>query len=222
MTLPDPSGNLSDEELVVLTLKDKDNYECLVKRYEKKLARYVAHLSGLGREDAEDVLQEAFVKAYINLNDFDPRLKFSSWIYRITHNETVTHLRKKSVRPKTIDFQADFEIFETIQDDLDLLEQIDRKFLRENLNRLIAGLDKKYREPIILKFLEEKNYQEISDILKIPMGSVATLISRGKKQLREGILAKKKNERPDFFAWLSRKNKSKTTDKQIKEPTCRK
>jgi len=202
MTLIPSIGDLSDEDLAALALKEKDSYGLLVERYEKKLARYIARLSGIGYEDVQDVLQEAFIKAYINLNDFDPRLKFSSWIYRIAHNETVTYLRKKNSRPKTVDFQASFEILETIQDDLDLVEQIDRKFLRENLDKMIGSLDRKYREPIVLKYLEEKNYQEISDILKIPMGSVATLISRGKKRLREGIMAKKKAGKPDFFKWF--------------------
>lgn len=177
----------SDEELVVLTLAEKENYRCLVERYEKKLMRYIIRLSGMKTEDAEDVLQEVFIKAYQNLNDFDPGLKFSSWIYRISHNVTVSHLRKARSRPKTVEFGPDFDIFSTIGSDLDIELEMDRKMLGERIAAALKKIDGKYRDVLVLKFMEDKDYREISDILKKPMGSVATLISRAKKQLKNEL-----------------------------------
>ncbi|MDD5489902.1 MAG: sigma-70 family RNA polymerase sigma factor, partial [Candidatus Moranbacteria bacterium] len=77
----------TDEEMVALTLKNQDYFACLVERYEPKLMRYIRRISAATQEDAEDLLQDVFVKVYRNLNDFDQKLKFSSWIYRIAHNQ---------------------------------------------------------------------------------------------------------------------------------------
>src|SRR5665647_2704997 len=80
---------MTDEEIVRRTLLDKEAFALLIERYEAKLMRYCERL-GVGlREDREDILQNAFVKAYKNLNSFDPTLAFSSWMYRIVHNETM-------------------------------------------------------------------------------------------------------------------------------------
>ena len=84
----------SDAELVLLALKNQQFFEHLVHRYEKKLARYVRRFSGLDNESTEDVLQEVFIKIYVNLNDYDASYTFSSWAYRIAHNETINFLRK--------------------------------------------------------------------------------------------------------------------------------
>ena len=88
----------NDEELVALALKNQDFFACLVERYEPKLMRYVRRISAATQEDAEDLLQEIFVKVYRNLNDFDPDLKFSSWIYRIAHNQVISYWRKTARR----------------------------------------------------------------------------------------------------------------------------
>ena len=182
-----PLAKLSDEELVILTLEEKDHYRWLVERYEKKLQRYIARLSGVGREDAEDILQDVFVKAYRNLNDFDSTLKFSSWIYRIAHNETVSHLRRSDSRPKIVDFKADYDFLDTVGKDFDIEGNIDKKILAERVATVLQVIDGKYREVIILKFMEDKDYREIGDILRKPLGSVATLVSRAKQRLKKEL-----------------------------------
>ena len=97
--------NKTDEQIVVLTLKNQDYYLCLMKRYEAKLLNYILKISNINREDAEDILQEVFVKAYQNLNDFDLNFKFSNWIYSIAHNATISVFRKKKVRPQTVSWE---------------------------------------------------------------------------------------------------------------------
>lgn len=172
----------TDEELVALTLENQDFFSCLLERYEPKLMRYVMRISAATREDAEDLLQDIFVKVYRNLNDFDTSLKFSSWIYRIAHNQVVSNWRKTKSRPQVLKFEADEDFLKFIANDEDLARDTERKFSGEEVRKTIENLDDKYREVIVLKFLEGKDYQEISDILRKPLGTVATLINRAKKQ----------------------------------------
>jgi len=183
--------NKKDEELVILTFKNRDFYYCLVKRYEGRLMRYIRRISSFSSEDAEDILQDILIKTYKNLNGFDRKLKFSSWIYRIAHNEVISHYRKSKARPQIIDAKMSEELLKIIKSDEDIIRDIDNQILREILNKVINKMDKKYKEVLVLKFLEEKDYREISDIIKKPMGTVATLISRAKKKLKEELLLSK-------------------------------
>jgi RNA polymerase sigma-70 factor (ECF subfamily) len=177
----------TDEELVALTIENQDFFSCLVDRFSEKLTRYIMRISASTREDAEDLLQEIFVKAYRNLNDFDQSLKFSSWIYRIAHNQVISQWRKTKSRPQVIKFEADEDFLKFIASDVDLSGDTERKFAAEEVRELLKELDDKYREVLVLKFLEGKDYKEISDILQKPLGTVATLINRAKKQLKKII-----------------------------------
>jgi len=180
----------TDEELVELTLKNQDYLLCLIKRYENKLRNYIMRISNLSEEDAEDVLQEAFIKMYINLNDFDKDLKFSSWAYRIVHNQVVSNYRRIKTRPKGIALDVDGNVLENLVSDFDTEKEVDAKILRSDVRRVLECLDLKYKEVLVLKFLEWKDYKEISDILKKPMGTIATLINRAKKQFRKKLKEK--------------------------------
>ena len=193
-----PPLDKTDEELVRFTLKDRENYRHLMQKYEDKLTRYIIRLTGVSSEDAEDILQGVFIKAYRNLNSFNPNLKFSSWIYRIAHNEAVTYLRRADTRPKTINPEASSILVGLIKSNLDIEEAIDKKKMEEKLKETIQKLDQKYRDVLILKYIEGKDYREISDILRKPQGTVATLLKRAKEQLREEIL-KQKTLRKLFF-----------------------
>lgn len=178
----------TDEELVMLTLKDENFYALLVERYEEKLARYVLRISGGSKEDVEDTLQDVFISAYKNLNDFDTDLKFSSWIYRIAHNKVISHFRKITARPKTVTYEGDGQLLNILASDLDIARDLERKYTAQEVKATIDKLDERYKEVLVLKFLEEKDYKEISDILEKPMGTVATLINRAKKQFKEKTL----------------------------------
>jgi len=135
-------------------------------------------------DDQLDVLQEIFIKAYRNLNSFDRSLSFSSWIYRIAHNEAISFYRKKNVRPEGHLVGDGEEILGFLSSNQEGEEVIfDTAINADEINRALLLLDLKYREPIILRFFEHKEYDEISDILQIPIGSVGTLLHRGKKQL---------------------------------------
>ena len=194
--MPDENERLedkTDEELVALTLENPDNYRVLVERYEVKLLRYIMRISSSTMEDAEDILQDVFVSAYRNLNGFDPDLKFSSWIYRITHNKVISHYRKTTARPKTVTYEGDNDLLNILKGDSDLAEDLERQYTAKEVMDTLSEMDERYREVLVLKFIEDKNYREISDILEKPMGTVATLISRAKKQFKEKAEEKNKH-----------------------------
>jgi len=183
--LADDFKEKTDEELVAMTLENPDAYAFLVERYEEKLLRYVMRISTGAREDAEDVLQDVFLSAYKNLNDFDQELKFSSWIYRIAHNKVISHFRKVTARPKTMTYEGDSQLLNILASEEDIALDLEKKYTVEEVRDMLETLDERYKEVLVLKFLEEKDYKEISDILEKPMGTVATLINRAKKQFKE-------------------------------------
>ena len=192
MLLEPKSDNLdakTDEELVALIFGNQELYLHLMRRYEAKILRYIMRISGLNHDDAEDVLQEVFIKAYKNLHDFDPGLKFSSWLYRIAHNETVSHFRKTKSRPQIVRSQAEDGdgLLEKIAVDPDFQRLFDGEIVKRDVRQALDGLDEKYRTALILRYMEERDYGEISDILEKPMGTVATLINRAKERLRNEI-----------------------------------
>ena len=174
----------SDAEVVKMTLRDPNQYGLLVERYETKLKRYILRLGVRVHDDQLDVLQEIFIKAYRNLNSFDTSLSFSSWIYRIAHNEAISFYRKKKVRPEGHLVADSDEVLSFISSSIKGPDvQFDQNLNAQQVNEALKMLDVKYRQPLILRFFEHKEYDEISDILQIPIGSVGTLIHRGKKQL---------------------------------------
>lgn len=176
--------NLTDEALVAVVLKTPNAFGEIIERYEAKLARYIDRLGVRVLDDKLDVLQEIFIKAYRNLNSFDGSFKFSSWIYRIAHNEAVSWYRKRSVRPEGHLVADGEDVMFLIKDGTEGSEvAFDKDLNATELLRALDEIDQKYKEALILRFFEHKEYEEISDILRVPIGTVGTLISRGKKQL---------------------------------------
>ena len=176
---------LNDEELVEKSLQDVEYFACLFERYEKKLVRYILRISSFSLEEADDVLQEAFLKIWKNLNKFDGSLKFSSWAYRIVHNTTVSEWKKSKSYGKDQQIKIDDELFGNLPSGIDLAREFQRKDSDKEIRKILNALPEKYSAVLVLKFLEEKNYREISDILKKPPGTIATLIHRAKKEFRE-------------------------------------
>lgn len=183
--IENPTKQKTDEKLVFLALDDPVVFGVLMERYESKMLLYIKRISSVSNEEAEDILQESFLKAYQNLHNFDQKLSFSSWLYRIVHNETISYWRKKKIRPQGNAVHVDDEFFERIVDSQDFVREIDGEYLKDAIQEVLVEMDEKYREILILKYIEEKSYEEISDILKKPTGTVATHINRAKKQFRE-------------------------------------
>jgi len=173
----------TDEEIAKKALTNKEAFGALMSRYQAPLERYIRRLGVPRKEDAEDILQNTFLKAYRNLNGFNTTLKFSSWIYRITHNETVSFIRTKHTRPEAFTNPED-DLLERIPAAIAIERGADQVLDRARIAHALAALDQKYRDVIVLRFFEERDYAEISDVLQIPKGTVATLLNRAKKRLK--------------------------------------
>ena len=164
---------MTDEEIVgIVTKKDKELYIEIVKRFEEKLLRYAGYLISDSHLIA-DIVQESFIKAYINLNGFDRKKKFSSWIYRIVHNETMNAVKKQNKHTPIYD-NVDFD------SGVDLEKEIIIKEMKDKIHKCLTQMPVIYKEPLSLFYLEEKSYEEISDILRIPIGTVGTRVNRAK------------------------------------------
>ncbi len=190
MTHKDPSL-ISDNQLVKKALEDVENYSFLVERYETKLKFYILRISNFSYEETQEILQEVFIKVWKNLREFDDSLKFSSWIYRIAHNETISEYRKKETRGQDKQVFLEEDLFHNIPSGLDIPQETDRSINVKIVHQVLALLPKNYREILILRFFEDKNYDEISDILKKPSGTVATLLHRAKQAFYEQVQRQK-------------------------------
>lgn len=181
-------SDATDQEIVRQALSDKEAFAFLIERYETKLLRYLERL-GLGvREDREDVLQNVFIKSYRNLNSFDQMLEFSSWIYRIAHNEAMSFFRAKRARPQVILGEDGEALLTELRDErADAVSLSEGRLNSENLARALAQIEPRYRDALVLRFFEDRSYAEMSDILEVPIGTVSTLLYRAKRALR-GVL----------------------------------
>jgi len=179
----------TDEYLAVNALQDMECFEALIERYEKKLLYYVLRISHFSAEEAEEILQEVFIKVWKNLNDFDDTLKFSTWIYRIVHNQTISSWRKAKSRGDTERAQLEPGLFDQIADEFDFITGLEAKFTAQKVKEVLEQLPEKYKAVLILRFIEDKSYEEISDILQKPPGTVATLLNRAKQKFKSLYLA---------------------------------
>jgi len=183
--------NLTDEELVHLSLENKEYFYYLIKRYEKKLQRYINRISDITISESEDILQDIFIKTYFNLNGFNQKLKFSSWIYRIAHNQIINYYHKnKSRLQKPHVYLSNIDISNlshSIKNENHPYQDFVTREKVEKIRELLEKLPRKYREVLILRYLEGKKYTEISDILRKSPGTVATLINRAKSKFKKLI-----------------------------------
>lgn len=177
-----------DSALAKMIRRNPRVYKELMKRYHDKIFSYLYRLTG-NKEEAEDLLQNVFVKVYKNINRFDTRRKFSSWIYRIAHNEAVNFLKKRG-RKKFVSL----EDIETTRDKLETASPakspVDAWINKELKNEMQSALDKlpsKYKEVLILRYFLDKSYEEMSEILGKPINTVGTLLNRAKRKLLQII-----------------------------------
>jgi RNA polymerase sigma-70 factor, ECF subfamily len=163
----------TDEQLVEkVRSKDQELYSHIVDRYQAKLMRYANYLV-FDEHKATDVVQETFLKAFINLKGFNTRKKFSSWIYRIAHNEAMNSV-KKYHRESPLNPDFDLPSSEDIE------EEFTKKEIINKTRDCLTQMPIMYSEPLALYYLEDKTYDEISDILRLPIGTVGTRINRAK------------------------------------------
>ena len=172
----------TDEQIAILVQDgDKEAFGEVIDRFEKPLCAFIYRMLG-DKENCADALQETFLKAYKNINSFDPKRRFSSWIYRIAHNEAITHYRKNAKHvalDDVIEIASDNNHADSIQKKLDSESQ---KLL---LDKALLTIPLNYREVIVFRFYEEKSYEEISEIMHLPVNTVGTYLNRGKIEIKK-------------------------------------
>ena len=173
-------SRLTDEELVEeVRSADQELYRYVVARYQEKLLRYATYLTG-DSDSAKDAVQTAFIKAFQNLRSFDIKKKFSSWLYRIVHNEAMNAIKKHHQA-----IGLDTDQWHLLPSHHDIEAEYSRKELQTYIRKTLNKLPVEYKAPITLFFLENRSYEEISDILRLPVGTVGTRINRGKARIKQ-------------------------------------
>ncbi|KQU19386.1 RNA polymerase subunit sigma [Bacillus sp. Leaf13] len=169
---------------------DHNAFGEIVELYKDKVFQICFRMLG-NRQEAEDLAQEAFVRAFVNIRSFNVQMKFSTWLYRIATNLCIDRLRKK--KP---DYYLDAEVsgteglnmYSQIASDMAKPEdEVESLELQETIQVEIMKLPEKYRSVIVLKYIEELSLKEISEILDLPVGTVKTRIHRGREALRKQL-----------------------------------
>ncbi len=175
---------LSDEEVAKRVQGGEiEIFGVLVERYEQKLKRYGRKYLAR-QEDVQDIVQDIFLSTYQNIKGFNTNQRFSPWIYRIAHNAFVNALRKNERSYVLTNFDTIISGLAYNDPSESEREQIEiRKLIDEGL----ANLPPKYREVLVLHYLEELGYKDIADILQIPLGTVGVRLKRAKEQLKANL-----------------------------------
>jgi len=167
----------SDEWLVQRTLDEPHAFEELVHRYQTRLYNLAYRLTG-DREEAEDLTQEAFVRAYSALHTFRKGERFSPWVYRILVNLCISFLRRK--KPQVpMDDDAPF-----VDRSLTPEQALDKKEIQDTVQKAIMSLPEQYRAVILLRHQQDLSYAEIAQALGIPIGTVKTHLFRAREMLQ--------------------------------------
>lgn len=182
--------SLADERLVELALDgDQEAYGVLVRRYQRRLTAFLSQLVG-DLELARELTQEAFVRAWSALERFDPRYRFSTWLFRIAHNLGIDQLRRKRLQTVSLyRTDADGEELEMVVADLekDPLGHLENRALADELRTVIDELRPEYRELVLLRHFAGLSYQEIADFKEMPLGTVKNKLFRAHSVLRRAL-----------------------------------
>ena len=189
------SSSLEDDKFVKQAIKgDQDAYKKLMDKYQKPLYFHVLKMVR-NHEQVEDLVQEAFMKAFKNLNSYNTNYAFSTWLYRITTNHTIDYLRKKKLNTTSINEplktkEGEMQI-QISSDDAETDREIIRKERKKIIHNAINNLPKKYRRVIEMRHLQELSYQEIAEQLDLPLGTVKAHIFRAREMLYKELKDKR-------------------------------
>lgn len=186
----------SDQDLVLLCLRgDERAARELVERFQRPVFSLVYRMVR-DRELAEDLSQEVFVRTFHNLERYDRSYRFSSWLFKIAYNLTVDHLRRKNLptismhgSPDAVTAERQEATSLTIASSEELPDDLlEAKELADHLEEAIDVLRPEYRTAILLRHVEGRAYEEIAEIMEIPLGTVKTYIFRARRELRDALL----------------------------------
>ena len=175
----------NDAQLVAKSLHGSEKaFRRLVERHQPMAYSVVRAVLG-DRDDVEDVVQEVFVKVFRGLGRFRGDSKFSTWIYRIARNEAISAARRANPHSETLD-DTEIRAPETDRPDV----QYGREEQHRHVEAYLAQLDENYRVVLELRYMGEKSYAEISELMDVPLGTVKTYVHRAKFLLKE-IMSKR-------------------------------
>lgn len=190
-----PLSSLTDPAVVALAQSGSEAaFRELVTRYERPVFSLVFRMVR-DRETAEDLSQETFIKVLNNLDRYSPEFKFSSWLFKIANNLTIDHLRRRRVNTISIEGAPDAVTVESaratsiavVSQDQSPLEELESRELGTAIEAAIARLRPEYRACILLRHVEDRSYEEIAEIVKLPLGTVKTYIHRARHELRAAL-----------------------------------
>jgi RNA polymerase sigma-70 factor (ECF subfamily) len=185
----------TDQEIVALARSGEEAaYRELVRRYERPLFSLLYRMVR-DRELAEDLAQETFVKALNAIDSYRPEFKFSSWIFKIANNAAIDHLRRRELDTLSLEGSPHAETPEAIEATAlqigdrqeSPLDEVEARELGGEIEAAIARLRPEYRSCILLRHVEGRAYEEIADILGLPLGTVKTYIHRARNELRREL-----------------------------------
>src|SRR5512140_2907052 len=197
-----------DETTLVSQAREGDNraFSELVKRYEAKIFRLAQHITQ-NREDAEDVLQETFMKAYEHLDQFQGNSKFYTWIVRIAVNQALMKLRRRKTDrsvslDESIDTGEDMVVREVAAWDENPEQHYSREELGSILDSAIQSLEPPYRSVFVLRDIDELSTEDTAEALGLSVPAVKSRLLRARLQLREKLTRYFKRKGDDAFAYL--------------------
>ena len=171
--------------------------------YDKLMAKYHDAIYNLiyrmvrNKEEVEDLTQEAFIKAFASLRSFNEEYAFSTWLYKIATNNCIDYIRKKKLETFSIDKPIESKDSEITFEVPDTSYQPDKEIIAEQRKELVEeainSLPEKYHRVIILRHHQEKNYEEIAKILKLPIGTVKAHLFRAREMLYRYLRQKMRN-----------------------------
>jgi RNA polymerase sigma-70 factor (ECF subfamily) len=185
----------TDQEIVALARGGEEAaYRELVRRYERPLFSLLYRMVR-DRELAEDLAQETFVKALNAIESYRPEFKFSSWIFKIANNAAIDHLRRRELDTLSLQGSPHAETPEAVEATAlqigdrqeSPLEEVEARELGGEIEAAIARLRPEYRSCILLRHVEGRAYEEIAEILGLPLGTVKTYIHRARNELRREL-----------------------------------
>lgn len=188
-----PLGEVDDRELVALALEgDESAFSELLERFRRPVFSLIYRMIG-DREQAEDLAQESFVKAFNNLDSYNPTYRFSSWLFKIANNHAIDHLRRARLSTVSIHGSPHAASTEREEETRIVLESHGESPEQEMLalelgseiEAAIAQLRPDYRTAVILRHIENRPYEEIAEIMEVPIGTVKTFLHRARAELRE-------------------------------------
>ncbi|GAB4364989.1 MAG: RNA polymerase sigma factor [Bryobacter sp.] len=208
MTTSEPQAEpLSDEDLVEMAKNGDDSaFPQLVKKYSRRILRVGRNITN-NDEDAEDVLQETFLKAYTHLGSFQGNSKFYTWLVRIAMNEALMKLRKrKGDKVVSLDEQLDTGE-DTVTREVAVWEgnpedRYSQDELRSILDRTVASLPEGFRTVFVLRDIEEMSTEETAEALNLSIPAVKSRLLRARLQLREKLTRIFKTKGENAFAYL--------------------